>query len=374
MLPNNKDSYILHVYGFNAYQQLSDCQQTKAIDSHDGISCVLLVTWESTFILTDQNTIELWGYRNTLLDTLVTKWNSNNLSTTSMFGDLKLGLGIVSDTGSAYWWSLQQMEKPPDDNDDDGIWLGDNIKEAGVCQETKRIYLLSVDGKVLEYNMDELNRDQQPQSKILAIPYVFSIAMSATHALFAVKGGAPVYGMGSNRMGQLGMDMSLIQHVDQPIVLDFFDGLGTMDDSETSAIKVACGPFHSAVIIHQDLYTFGWNDQGRIGWGRPADEDDNDSTCSIYDNGIKLASFTDNGRELDVLVDKVCCGSAHTVALGVDGSAWTCGSDKYLQLGRKLENDKDSTYDDYFQRCSGIKKTVVDCQAGSWSTLLLERQ
>ncbi|ORZ25662.1 regulator of chromosome condensation 1/beta-lactamase-inhibitor protein II [Absidia repens] len=310
------------------------------------------------------------------------------MTTTSMFGDLKVGLGIVNNTGSAYWWPLQQMRKTT--NHVDGIWLGDNIKEAGVqcTQKDDPILLIliiltpfyrtfsrsQVDGKVLEYDMDELNQNQQPQSKILTMPHVFSMATSATHVLFAVKGGAPVYGMGSNRMGQLGLDMSLIQHADQPTVLDFFDGLGTMDNSETSAIKVACGPFHSAVTIHHDLYTFGWNDQGRIGWGLPADEGDNDSTCSIYDNGIKLASFIDNGRELDVLVDKVCCGSAHTVALDVDGFAWTCGSDKYLQLGRKLENHKDTTYDNYFRRCSGIKKTVVDCQVGSWSTLLLERQ
>lgn len=178
--------------------------------------------------------------------------------------------------------------------------------------------LILVDGKVTQYE-----RDQWDHPKVLDIPTVESMAVSATHVLFGVKGSAPVFGLGSNRMGQLGMDTSTTQHVDQPTRVDFFDGLGTMG-AESSGVKVACGSFHSAVVLHNDLYTFGWNDRGMIGWGALPGQEEHDDSASLLDSsGIRLASFAgDDDQEADVSVDQVACGTAHTVA--IDGKIKRC--------------------------------------------------
>ncbi|KAI8343492.1 regulator of chromosome condensation 1/beta-lactamase-inhibitor protein II [Chlamydoabsidia padenii] len=352
----------LYAFGFNAFGQLSKRCSTKVMDRHTNVSRILMTTWESTFVLTDQRMIEIWGFTNARLQALVTYWNKTNLAsnktTLCIYGDLQVGLGTIDDTGNAVWWDIQK------DTFDvgNGLLLGENITDAGLCHGLNRLYLLSGDGKVQEYDIEQCN-----QVKELLIPTkVTSMAISTTHVLFGVEGSAPVYGLGSNRMGQLGMDTGTIQHVDRPMVLDFFDGLGTMGNDKESGVKVACGPFHSAVILHNDLYTLGWNDQGRLGWGSLAGQDLNDA------DPIRLASFiNDDGQDIDVLVDKVCCGTNHTVVIDVDGYAWTCGSDKYSQLGRSIvTTNNDDGHDDYFRQCKTKEDTMIECDSGPWSTFL----
>ncbi|KAI8086252.1 regulator of chromosome condensation 1/beta-lactamase-inhibitor protein II [Halteromyces radiatus] len=369
---NTDSKTTLQAFGFNAFQQLSKKKQVKIKATHNNIVKILLATWESTFLLTDQGAIELYGFKTTKLETLVDKWNKNDIRIKHIFGDIVIGLGIIDETGKTYWWCLQ---KDKDFQVNDGLLLAENIKDAGICQNMGRLYLLSVDGKVIVYDLKQLEKKQYD---VLTLPRVSNMAMSPNHVLFAVEGITPIYGLGSNRMGQLGIEQ--LQHTDTPVALEFFDGLGTMisdDNTSTSqstttttaaaAVKVSCGPFHSAVVIEHDLYTFGWNDHGRIGWGNNNNDDDNE-------NNIKLAAFKWNdsqNNEDDILVDNVSCGSKHTVAIDVNGIAWTCGSNGYLQLGRETNSDEEEDYDDYFRPCS-LTNWVIECKAGPWSTLLLE--
>ncbi|SAM06054.1 hypothetical protein [Absidia glauca] len=352
------NNHTLHAFGFNAYGQISQQPLTKVQDTHRTVTRVLMAAWESTFVLTKQGVIELWGYSNAQHEELVAHWNNKELMGNKkircIFGDLQLGLGTIDDAGNVLWWGLGRKS----------VLLGNNIKDAGFCAGLNGLFLLSVDGKVTQYE-----RDQWDHPKVLDIPTVESMAVSTTHVLFGVNGSAPVFGLGSNRMGQLGMDTSTTQHVDQPTRVDFFDGLGMMG-AGSSGVKVACGSFHSAVVLHNDLYTFGWNDRGMIGWGTLTGQEEHDDSASLLDSsGIRLASFAgDGGQEADVSVDQVACGTAHTVAIDVSGSAWTCGSDKYSQLGRSLTTTDD--YDDCFRRCSTINGKVTDSQAGPWCTFL----
>lgn len=133
-----------------------------------------------------------------------------------------------------------------------------------------------------------------------------SLAASPTHALVYTKDGR-IWARGSNRYGQLGVDPSHTQTLRTFQPIEFFDGL---DFGVADVLRqVACGPFHSAVIVGGDLYTFGWKQDGRLGW---------DESQLEEDVMIGLPTFMDsNGQAVDVTVVQVACGSAHTIA--VDG-------------------------------------------------------
>ncbi|ORY92291.1 regulator of chromosome condensation 1/beta-lactamase-inhibitor protein II [Syncephalastrum racemosum] len=180
-----------------------------------------------------------------------------------------------------------------------------------------------------------------------------SIAASPTHALVYTKDGR-IWGRGSNRYGQLGTDPSQIQSLDTFQPIEFFDGL----DFGQALRQVACGPFHSAVIVGGDLYTFGWRQDGRLGWDESEMEED------VI---IGLPTFVDgNDQAIDVTVVQVACGSAHTIAVDDQGRAWSCGSNKYGQLGRPAPPEGDGV----FRQCTAYTGKAIRCSAGRWNSFI----
>lgn len=130
------------------------------------------------------------------------------------------------------------------------------------------------------------------------MPPVYSLSASHTHALFYTAGMDPVYGRGSNRFSQLG------QTIDQDscAAIEFFGGLGI--DRQDG--MVACGTFHSAVVLAGDLYTFGWRKSGQLGWGVQEE-------YGIIEMPVFLNE--DDQEEEDVYIVKIACGAEHTVAI-----------------------------------------------------------
>lgn len=153
-------------------------------------------------------------------------------------------------------------------------------------------------GTVQQYTKDTVHT--------LPMRHVKSMCGSNAHVLFSAD---YLFGLGSNRLSQLGMDFTDCQDVTEPALIEYFCGLGKITD-------MACGPFHTAVIVEGDVYTFGWHKDGRLG-------------RDMGEETIGLAMFFDNDDEsVEVNAVQVVCGSTHTVVLDDTGTVWTCGSSK----------------------------------------------
>ncbi|KAF7726819.1 hypothetical protein EC973_008420 [Apophysomyces ossiformis] len=151
--------------------------------------------------------------------------------------------------------------------------------------------------------------------RTLNIPSVLSMAGSQAHVIFLTAGNDPIYAIGSNRFSQLGMDYHTVQSITvDPEPVTYFSGLSSQQGT------VACGLFHSAVLLDGDLYTFGWRKDGRL--GRPEDEAEDDDI-------VGLAIFlNEEGEEVEINAMKIACGATHTLIVDDKGFVWSCGSSK----------------------------------------------
>ena len=122
------------------------------------------------------------------------------------------------------------------------------------------------------------------------------------HAILYCSSPFAVYGIGSNRFGQLGSPEST--EALQAIPIAFFDGL------TPTQFQISCGTFHSAFVLDGDVYICG------LGTHRSAGNQDDDQGYPI------LAEFQGkDGKECDVNIIKVACGAKHIIA--IDGKRLT---------------------------------------------------
>jgi alpha-tubulin suppressor-like RCC1 family protein len=162
------------------------------------------------------------------------------------------------------------------------------------------LFILTDAGTVYQYDSGAITE--------LSLPPVTKISGSPTGVLFLTQTG--VYGLGSNKLAQLGMDYQQ-QQVLEPTLIEYFCGFQHMTD-------IDCGPFHSAVIADGEVYTFGWSKEGRLGWGLEEKEDI-----------ISYATFLDvNNQPVDIHAVQVACGASHTLVL--DGNYKT--PNKYTSI------------------------------------------
>lgn len=185
-----------------------------------------------------------------------------------------------------------------------------NVKEAIYHQ--KNIYVLLNDSVVQKYDIDGTIIDSH------ILNQVQFLCGSNTHVLFSTSSSnTPLYGMGSNKLCQLGFDTFQQQQdvVTEPVNVDYFNELGIISDMH-------CGSFHSAIVLNGDVYTFGWRKDGKLGWGEEEGED-----------VIRCATFLDNNNEsIEVNVIKVVCGTLHTLVLDDQHTVWSCGSSKFITI------------------------------------------
>ncbi|KAI7876554.1 RCC1/BLIP-II [Lichtheimia hyalospora FSU 10163] len=358
----------LYSFGFNAFGQVDPDSNQKVVATHHNISNVLLTTWESAVISTDTGELQWWGYQ-PIHDTpspsrSLTDWGDRCIK--RMFGDMSLFLGAVDDQGDVWYRLLSSTYHIQ--------LLASKAQDAVYCSAYEAVYILTVDGDVDHYKIQK--QDDKMTFKLInrltTLPRVYSLAASSTHVLFYTSGMDPIYSLGSNRFSQLGFDTSTIQALETPTPIEYFGGLGMMDPDHQG--MVACGLFHSAVVLGGDLYTFGWNKDGRLGWH---DNDDND------DDVISPAVFLDaDGEPIqeDINVVRVTCGAAHTLAMDDHGRVWSCGSNKYGQLGRKtswqhheIDNEGNNDHDTAFRQVTILppQSYAKNCFTGRWSSYIL---
>ena len=143
---------------------------------------------------------------------------------------------------------------------------------------------------------------------------VRGVAAGAAHSLAVTERGEVLsWGLGGS--GQLGHGDLASSATPRPIA-----GLGG-----DGVQGVACGFGHSIALSREGggLYSWGWNREGQLGVG----------DCDNRAAPQRLA--------LDVPLQHVACGGAHSAVVGVDGSLYTFGSGSCGQLGRgsgALEN------------------------------------
>ncbi|CAO3636219.1 unnamed protein product [Cunninghamella echinulata] len=287
----------------------------------------------------------------------VKRWNKEKigLKLKKMFGYNDNGIGIL-DINSRLWWYNFLKERY--------TLLTENIKQVDICQNLQSAFLLSEKGIVTTYQLSDNNNNYKYKNQyILELPQVFDMAVSVNHVLFAVEGSPCIYALGNNHYSQLGLDPYQFRflHPHQPQPIDFFNGLCYLNETNHHIVSVSCGPFHSAVIINQDLYTFGWKQKGLLAWEEEEEGEE--------ENGlIQLACFkTVNDQSIEVPINKVACGSTHTVAIDDNKNVWICGQNKYFQLG--MDDEMKVAFQ--FEKCSQVRN-AIDCATAPWSTLIIE--
>lgn len=223
----------------------------------------------------------VWGFKPEWFNKVVEQCKNKKVQ--FMFGDPNELLGTIDHDGFV------------------SIVTCNDIK-LNMCKADKVVYCSTLDsmfvlfqGSVQQYTKNKVHT--------LTLNNVNNMCGSNSHVLFSSD---YIYGLGSNRLSQLGIDFEN-QDILEPELIDYFCGLGKVMD-------MACGPFHSAVIVDGDVYTFGWHKDGRLG--------------RDMDDIIGLATFQHGNKSVEINAVKVVCGSSHTLVLDDKGIVWSCGSSK----------------------------------------------
>lgn len=258
------------------------------------------------YISVDANELIVWGFKSAWFHNFANAAKGKQL--TSVFGNPNRCLGFIDRD--------QRLSIVTD-----SLFLLDcmsEVQQAVYYQGQDALFVLDTKGQVYQYSGIDANFKER--GSLLALPKVVALVASQTHVLFLTRSHhAPIYGLGSNRFSQLGVDVQQ-QMFDTPIMIEYFCGL-------SDGSSVACSPFHSAVIMGGDVYMFGWDHEGILGCGIEEDQD-----------VVRLAVFLDVcGQPVEVNAVSVVCGSAHTVVLDDQGRIWTCGSSK---VSHRKSNDE----------------------------------
>ena len=121
----------------------------------------------------------------------------------------------------------------------------------------------------------------------------------------------------------------------------------TIDDVK----QIVCGDYHTVLLKNDDtVWTCGWNEYGQLGLG-----DTNNRTT------FTETSMTD--------VKQVSCGEMHTVILKNDGSLWACGYHYHGQLGLGNKSINQHTFT---QVTTNINNDVKQVACGSRFTYILK--
>ncbi|KAL9546886.1 hypothetical protein MBANPS3_006449 [Mucor bainieri] len=282
----------LYSFGFNAFGQAKESDEAivESPYCHTHTSRVLFTSWETTIVIDDEGALQFWGFQPPWFSKFKSLCQQKS-SIISVFGDPNTMMGLI-DEQHAMSYVTETAEH---------MDCMTHVKQAIYCQGQNAIFALKqahASGQVEQYNIDTLS------SHKLELPPgcgVTKMSAAHTHVLFLTDSlDVPVLGFGSNRLSQCGIDYQQ-QELKAPTTIDYFCGL-------RDATDVDCGPFHSAVILGGDVYTFGWSKDGRLGWGSTRQDDDDDI--------ISLAVFLDvNDQPIEINARKVACGSAHTLVL-----------------------------------------------------------
>lgn len=171
---------------------------------------------------------------------------------------------------------------------------------------------------------------------------------------------------------------------------------------------ISCGGWHSAAVSeHGDLYIWGWNESGQLGFLMKSSKIDDfrpknstskeSSSITPVDDAIHQPSTANKDQEWhgsrkvstednspvtflmspqildmcppeEILIKKVSCGSRHTAAITQEGHLYTWGFGRWGQLGHGNEWTLDTPTR---VESLGLGVKCIDVYCKEWNTFML---
>lgn len=160
----------------------------------------------------------------------------------------------------------------------------------------------------------QLGNNSNTQSlvpSIIAVASQHSVTQVAcgSHHSLVLTGAGEVYAWGQNNCGQVGSGST----TNQPTPRKVTSGIGGR-----YCVGIACGQTSSMAIVEDgEVFGWGYNGNGQLGLGNNVNQT---SPCRVT-------------NLQGVVIQKIACGYAHTVALSDEGALYTWGANSYGQLG-----------------------------------------
>jgi alpha-tubulin suppressor-like RCC1 family protein len=173
--------------------------------------------------------------------------------------------------------------------------------------------LLGIGSKDEIYHKPKLN-------KYLNNEFVIDISCGQFHFLVLTNCGE-VYAWGENESGQIGNGCIDIQSI--PIKVNDFNN--------ERVVMISCGRSHSMALTEcGHVYSWGDNEFGQLGIGN-----------TVNSNEPKFVAVIDENK-CNVFIEKISCGSLHSLLLSSDGNIYAFGWNRFGQLGNQKEENESS--------------------------------
>ncbi|CAG8633365.1 3734_t:CDS:2, partial [Ambispora gerdemannii] len=354
----------IYGFGYNAFSQTIPSSRDIIVSEPTDISptqCTKIIWANLNMTLgmdVNLNPIE-WGFDGLLNGVKSPTLSNLPQNVKKCFGDGVYGIrGFIDQNGFLY-------------QDKKIIELSTECVDVTQCCTGGDVVCITADGKLWQWNVREGKVDDYiPKPSELnpienEIENNFIKVVSGENHFLALTRNGEVFTWGSGRYGQLGHG-NLVS-LNKPTAIEFLQGL--------TVTEIACGGWHSAVITDsQDLYTFGWNNHGRLGINTTSSiQSDNDNN----NNNNKLVSINpaepnliefdrEDGAEKDGDDDE-----------DDDNQLRICGWGKYGQQGQGPNNIKDQLN---FSKVKfnlsheEINSNLIDCICGRWNTFAILAQ
>ncbi len=148
--------------------------------------------------------------------------------------------------------------------------------------------------------------------------FVIDISCGAVHSLVLTNCGE-VYVWGYNYWGQIGNGCNDNQLI--PIKVKSFNN--------ERVVMISCGYYHSMVLTEcGHVYSWGYNGYGQLGIGNTEES-----------NEPKFVAVIDENK-CNVFIEKISCGSEHSLLLSSDGYIYAFGRNKLGELGNLREKNE----------------------------------
>ena len=222
---------------------------------------------------------------------------------------------------------------------------------------------IDVDGNLYtagDNSLGQLGRKLEPNqysdyvlTKVDLSVKITDVAAGGDHIVVLDESG-DVWTAGNNKYGQLGTNDNL--YIDYGV--DTFQKINVGNGS-VKIKAVAAGQFHTILIDENGgVWTAGYNYYGQLG------RDDN--TGSEKPN----AEFKKVDGLENVKIVSAAGGTSHTILLDDSGNVWTAGSSTYGELGRETSDDSNPTFEKVTVGESNVKIKAI--AAGNFHNVLLD--
>ena len=178
-----------------------------------------------------------------------------------------------------------------------------------------------------------------PPKRISSLQNIVSIDASANHSICLDSNGT-VYTFGRNNFGQLGVSLGdkAVQYTHLPQKVDL-----------PPIKQVCCGDYHSICLSEENfIYSFGNNTLGQLGLGHR-------TNCTVPH---KINSLED--------IDFVESGYNYVICKSLSGGVFSWGDNDQAQLGIGIRGSKNEPY-----ACSNWPDDIIDIKCGNAHTLVL---